>query len=702
MAAAAPAPVDTAGPESRSNETDGSGATQGMSLLRVDDDSDLEADETMAELPAEAGPALPPGLLQEPSGQAMLAELIEHQVLTNFEIVQAARQIDGQTVAPRSLDSRSDFTLVLKTLAYDPAAADEWSVLGLSPLEGPDLSLNTVEARLRFAKLLASMIDTAPWPPAFKAGAHDDIRKITQAATTCLSSFDSWLRERKRVRPSKLPLWHELGRRALLTVLDTAPDASEVVCTQWSALLDTNAAPLSTQNQSRILPMHEARLLADLAEKGDPSFWNVVRDSGKPLSLWAPANASALGRLVASLLRRSANEVPCQYIRFIVPLDLHPGCSTSEAICDLWWHDFLSENCAAMIRNVEFHPQPMEFVSPGPSGPRHELRGLAIFTVSSILSRQPPRVREMEAPILTLEALPTYAVDFPSAVGVEVMQALFAGAGQSAQIGRIYRSPGHSEETPRGRVKIRYPLHKPRLEQELLMRQVRLLLPAGACFASQDLFTDPGALIAELGHADAINSIWSLCSGALFLGKNRLLLTTEAAAGTWQVTMDSLIRNDPDTAVYKLKHRPSRHGGRPFSSPSALLARIAATRCAKQSRGASSPTQAIADVTITGRLHADEHAVVRNLMDHLVTQTGLQLTEQSDGPGNKIGTWKWLSDTDASAPPGRSRLFLKDLSKVSRVKAALHDKTIKIGMGTFRLQVHSDLQDRLQGGGAAQ
>eukprot|EP00959_Pyramimonas_sp_CCMP1952_P381402 7991969-Pyramimonas_sp.AAC.1 len=66
-------------------------------------------------------------------------------------------------------------------------------------------------------------------------------------------------------------------------------------------------------------------------------------------------------------------------------------------------------------------------------------------------------------------------------------------------------------------------------------------------------------------------------------------------------------------------------------------------------------------------------------MDHPVSQTGLQLTEQSDGPGNKIGTWKWLSGTSPSAPPGRSRLFLKDHSEVSRFEAVLHDKTIKIG-----------------------
>eukprot|EP00959_Pyramimonas_sp_CCMP1952_P084686 1771208-Pyramimonas_sp.AAC.1 len=72
------------------------------------------------------------------------------------------------------------------------------------------------------------MFDVAPWSPADKAGAHAEIAKITQAAATCFASFDGWLRERQRARPSKLPLWHELGRRALLAVLDAAPGASEV------------------------------------------------------------------------------------------------------------------------------------------------------------------------------------------------------------------------------------------------------------------------------------------------------------------------------------------------------------------------------------------------------------------------------------------------------------------------------------------
>eukprot|EP00959_Pyramimonas_sp_CCMP1952_P413898 8672189-Pyramimonas_sp.AAC.1 len=61
-------------------------------------------------------------------------------------------------------------------------------------------------------------------------------------------------------------------------------------------------------------------------------------------------------------------------------------------------------------------------------------------------------------------------------------------------------------------------------------------------------------------------------------------LATEAAAKKWQVTMDTLMRNDP--ADYELKCQLSRRGGRAFSPPSALLARIAAARRAGASRGA--------------------------------------------------------------------------------------------------------------------
>lgn len=233
------------------------------------------------------------------------------------------------------------------------------------------------------------------------------------------------------------------------------------------------------------------------------------------------------------------------------------------------------------------------------------------------------------------------------------------------------------------------------------MRHARRLLPAGVSFASEAIYTDLGSLIAELGHADALVSVWALCSGALFLSRSTLLLATEASADTWQQAMDTMMHNDPDTAVYKLKWRPSRHGRRPFGMPSALPARIAATRRAKQTRGTSSAVQAIADVEIKGHLHDDEHALVRDLVTHLVGQTSISLTELQEERGHRAGKWQWLAAADPSAPPGRFRLYLNDLEEVARVRATLHDNAVKVGMDTFRVQVFDGLQDRVPGGTAA-
>ncbi|CAK0813875.1 unnamed protein product [Prorocentrum cordatum] len=709
-------------------DTATSGLTQTLNALGMEDSGNAVADPSLARTLAEldaievdeeavaiavaaaaaAGPAtLPPGLPAPGVGSARPGlpapspweSLIENEILQHFELAQAARSVHGPMVAPRSLDSRAEFANTLRLLAYAPSAADAWNVLGLSSLEGPDLSLNTIEARLRFAKLLGSMIDGATWPQADKTTAQQDIQSIEAAAATCFASFDTWVRERKRMRPSKLPLWRELGGQALKAVLGTAPRNTEVACTQWSSLLDISAIDASLRG--RVAPVDEARLLADLAEKGDASFWDTVQTTGRPISFWAPANAAALGRLLSALLRRSTDRVPCEYVRIIAPLDLFPGCATVESICDLWWHDLLGEKWTALRRRVDFHPQPMEFVSPGPAGPRHELRGLAVFTISTSLVREPPKILDLESPVVTAAPLPTYLVDFPSTLGAEFMTVLCNHLGHSPKIGRIYRSPGHTAESPRGRVEVRFTSSTSRLNQEAVMRHARQILPTGVCFASQDLYTEPGSLIAELGHADVIASIWALCSGALFLSKSTLLLTTEATASTWQQAMDTLMRNDPDSAVYKLKWRPSRHGGRPFASPSALPARIAATRRTKQTRGTTSTVQAITDVEIKGHLHADEHALIRDLVTHLVGQTGISLTELQEDRGRRAGKWQWLAADDPAAPPGRFRLYLKDLEEVAKVRDTLHDKAVKVGMDTFRVQVFNDLEDRVSGAAAA-
>ncbi|CAK0836449.1 unnamed protein product [Prorocentrum cordatum] len=580
-------------------EAEGSSVTQGMFDLN------------MAAAPGTqvaAAPA-PTAVVETPSA---FAALIEHEMLAHFELIQAAQSINGRTVVPRSLDTKMEFDHVLQALACAADAAEPWSVLGLAPSEGPDISLNAIGTRLRFVKLLASVINGASWPEQYKSDALTSVQKISNAAEACFDSFDAWVRERKRARPSKLPLWRELGSRALKVVLDTAPLGTELVGTQWSNLQGAAGESADPRYSSREPTVAVARLLADLAEKGGPAFWDAVK-------------------------------VPRDCIRFFVPLDLHPGCAGVESICDLWWRDLSGDKWPGMALNVDIHPRPFEFISPGPAGPRRELRGLAIFAVSSSLLCRAPRVRDLGAPILAVAALPTCIMVFPSAVG--------------------------PQETPSGRVEMRFATRAP--------------------------------LVVEVGHAGAIGAFCNVCSGALFFAKSAVLLAAEAAPETWQAAVDAMLQNGPDSAEFKLKRRPSRHGGWQFAAPSALQARLAAARHARQTRGGAASLQAVADVEIKGRLHAGEHALVQPLMQHRALQAGLHLAEQSTTGGPKTSSWKWLSASDPSAPPGRARLFLRDLSEVRAVRDELHDGGARVGMGTFRAFVHNDLRDQVGGADAA-
>ena len=149
--------------------------------------------------------------------------------------------------------------------------------------------------------------------------------------------------------------------------------------------------------------------------------------------------------VLSALLRRGSDNIPCEHVRFIVPLDLFHGCATVESICDLWCHDLMGEKWTALIRRTEFHPQLVEFVSPGPAGRRHELRGLAIFTVSTSLLQEPPTIGELDSPVLEVAPSPTYLVDFPSMFGADVMgvlDRLQRSAGFIAAQAILARPPG--------------------------------------------------------------------------------------------------------------------------------------------------------------------------------------------------------------------------------------------------------------------
>ena len=97
------------------------------------------------------------------------------------------------------------------------------------------------------------------------------------------------------------------------------------------------------------------------------------------------------------------------------------------------------------------------------------------------------------------------------------------------------------------------------------MRNARKKLPGGTTYGNQEIYADSGSVIMEVTHPDAINDLWPLCSEAVFLAIDKVLITTEASSATWQTALDTLLQKDPEAAATKLRWRPARHGGRPFA-----------------------------------------------------------------------------------------------------------------------------------------
>ena len=129
----------------------------------------------------------------------------------------------GSLRLPTTLATFFDFTGMLKCLGCAPESSDPWHKLGLSPPEGPGLSLNVLESRTRFVWLLGSAIGKTDWDAVEKRTAAAIADVIPAAGASCRGHLDAWRLERSRAKPSKLPLWKELGDSALRSILSSAP-----------------------------------------------------------------------------------------------------------------------------------------------------------------------------------------------------------------------------------------------------------------------------------------------------------------------------------------------------------------------------------------------------------------------------------------------------------------------------------------------
>ena len=223
------------------------------------------------------------------------------------------------------------------------------------------------------------------------------------------------------------------------------------------------------------------------------------------------------------------------------------------------------------------------------------------------------------------------------------------------------------------------------------MRRIRPSMPRHTVYGSLKMYSDPGAMIGDIGHPGCIGEYWDLASGIVFLSDGRMLLTTEVDETRWQTRIDQLLKQIPEEGITRLRWKASRHGGRPFVSGAVTSNQVAATRRARKSRNQPEALQSITEVEVVGIRQAGEHEVIQRLMEHLATLSSIPLKEPQGMQDIKSGSWKWMGHLDPTAAAGRSRRFLQSAEEVQKVKSAPDGHTIKIGSDSFLVRVHNDL-----------
>ena len=167
--------------------------------------------------------------------------------------------------------------------------------------------------------------------------------------------------------------------------------------------------------------------------------------------------------------------------------------------------------------------------------------------------------------------------------------------------------------------------------------------------------------------------------------------------------MDQILAEDTDSCVLKLRHRPSRQGGRPWVTPTITppqLAVVRRTRAAAPVR--STALAASTTLTVGGSLGYDPSGVIRGLMAVIRERTGVAVQEQGAvdaTTGDTSNTWCRLADQDPAAHPGRVRLNLTSLDDARKIMEDVHGKAVQLGVDLLTVTVANDEIERQQGNG---
>ena len=655
-------------------EDEGTGATQDMATLRVDSPPGLAASPL---------PRLAATSSTLPLPQQLLQDFVADEILQHFELVRAmVNSVNGDLGAGIAYPSDwAQLKVILAKLAFDVDTADPWRRLGLAMYEGPTPDELLIARRQHIVTTLASLSAQASWARSDQRMVQDFVKQVQEAAAHCSEELPGILRERKKLKFGDLPLYKELGPKALDLLPKPLMGPDRIILTQWSNIFGLAGYPPNA--------LADVRGVSTLAEKGDAKLWDWT--VGREVWMWAPSDNNAFTRCMASLLRLAGDRRP-NSVKMIATIPLLTGMATANDVLDFWWHPLLGVKWTSLMRKCTFTLDPMEIITTGTAGPRLARCGLAVFHLEFDGLRYPPHLRPLHVPLFEVQAVRRATVDLQTR-DLPAFMLLFDGPDYNQILVREpRRSPWSSTACPRLSVDLIFDPSCTDLFAEMLLRRLRRDgLPKDAVWGLHTMFSQNEVLILEMATAGNVGHYWELCTQMLAIGSSKAIVLTDANPTRWTTEMDRIMSEDASETHARLKWRPSRNGGRTVATPTATTAALAASR--RHAHKASSTMDYVTNVTISGEIGKEDREVMRLLMDHLVTATNLGIKETDYSRAPRTGEYIHLASTDFTAPPGKVRILLNNSDEVRQVHAALHGQTIKAGNDAVGIVVENDGMD---------
>ena len=281
----------------------------------------------------------------------------------------------------------------------------------------------------------------------------------------------------------------------------------------------------------------------------------------------------------------------------------------------------------------------------------YQSKSLLIATLQATVAPSPPFVFNWKSSLLTIEDQGFLIVDCSSEHLVKTNRAL-----KQAKLPGIIvwegplQSPGSNLASKRvvfrGYVS---PSSATALGLQLLMTSLREISHLSCCLlGSSALFTEPSALIADMGNARVLEDFCHMMESAVLLSPTRALLIPKGEKSRWEVGLTEAQKRLPADCITKICWRASRQHGRTWAKPLALDITVRSARLRAGARnGPPSSADALrssALLILRGPVGADPDGLLQALMAALASK--VEFTLARGDPARVLQPNQWLEVRD--------------------------------------------------------